>query len=100
LKNNFFNQEILNEHFNDFHGSLYLNAYSKEFDKIEENYIGSMDHKCNYCDSFNFSGEAVGSEFTACCNKGTIILPPLICLPDKIKNLFTGINIIKSLKIL
>ncbi len=60
-----------------------------------------MDHKCNYCDSFNFSGEAVGSELTACCNncnKGTIILPPLISLPDKIKNLFTGINIIKSFK--
>jgi hypothetical protein len=98
LKNTFFNQEILNEHFNYFHGSFYLNAYSKEFDKIDGNYIGRMDQKCNYCDSFNFSCEAVGSEFTACCNKETIILPPLISLPYKIKNLFTGIKIIKSFK--
>jgi hypothetical protein len=50
-----------------------------------------MEHQCESCDSFNFL-EAVDGEFTSCCNKGTDIIPPLIEIPNKIKNLFTGIN--------
>ena len=64
-----------------------------EYDKIEENYIGLMEHRCTSCDSYNFFGEAVDGEYTACCNKGLDIIPPLITISSKIKNLFTGIFI-------
>jgi hypothetical protein len=49
-----------------------------------------MDSQCLKCDSFNFPGEATDNEFTSCCNKGTIIIPPLTQLAQDIKNLFIG----------
>jgi hypothetical protein len=49
-----------------------------------------MSDPCTHCDSFNFQGEAVNNEFTACCNKGSIKLPALIGIPDEIKKLYTG----------
>ena len=81
----------MNVHFDDFHGSLYLHAFSKEYDKIEENFIGSMDYPCSHCDSYNFKDEAVHNEFTACSNKGSISIPSLKESPQHIKSLFNGI---------
>lgn len=54
-----------------------------------------MNSKCRHCDSFNFEIEAVHGDFTACCNKGSIILPPLKEIPEKIKELYTGLKYIK-----
>ena len=51
-----------------------------------------MNCKCTHCDSFNFEIEAVNGEFTACCNKGSIIIPPLKEIPKNIKDLYTGLN--------
>jgi hypothetical protein len=31
-----------------FHGSFYLNAYPKEFDRIDENYVRNKDQKCSF----------------------------------------------------
>ena len=43
-----------------------------------------MDSQCFKCDLFNFPGEAIDNEFTSCCNKGTIIIPPLTQLTQDI----------------
>ena len=56
-----------------------------------------MNSKCRHCDSFNFEIEAINGDFTACCNKGSIILPPLKKIPEKIKELYTGFKYIKYL---
>ena len=80
----------MNEHFDDFHGELYLNAFASQYDQVIENYIGCMDVPCLHWDSVNFKDEAVEKEFTACCNKGSIILPPLTIITQFIEALYNG----------
>ena len=81
----------MSDHFDDIHGGKYLHAFSSEFDKIEEHFIGNMDSQCQYCDSINLKCEAVANEFTACCNKGSILLPSLLKLPQAIIRLYNGV---------
>ena len=55
-----------------------------------------MDKQCLHCDSLNFKDEAVSNEFTSCCNKGSILIPPLVEIPQYIKQLYIGMLFIIS----
>ncbi|CAG8682306.1 17755_t:CDS:2 [Dentiscutata erythropus] len=53
--------------------------------------IGQMDVECYHCGALHFQEERTASDldqFTSCCHKGAVTLPPLLPFPNELKLLF------------
>lgn len=68
------------------------NAFSNE-SPVQENSLGLMNVICRHCHSINFLEEKSGNtadEFTRCCQKGQVNLPPLDKYPEYLQKLSTN----------
>ncbi|XP_065642316.1 uncharacterized protein LOC136073944 [Hydra vulgaris] len=60
---------------------------------IKSNYLGEMNHNCQYCDAKNFLNET----HFLCCNSGKVVLPPLSPYPPLMFDLMTGNHVDRAL---
>ncbi|XP_041421549.1 uncharacterized protein LOC121394460, partial [Xenopus laevis] len=71
---------------------LAKNAFNNE-STVQENFLGLMNVICTHCHSLNFMEEKRGKtadEFTRCCQKGQVNLPPLDKYPQYLRKLLTN----------
>ncbi|XP_047144728.1 uncharacterized protein LOC124818215 [Hydra vulgaris] len=60
---------------------------------IESNYLGEMNHNCQYCGAKNFLNET----HFLCCHSGKVVLPPLSPYPPLMFDLMTGNHVDRAL---
>ena len=61
--------------------------------EINEHYIGPMDCVCRFCGARYWKAEeTTAGQYTKCCEKGAIKLPPIQPPPEYVKQLLLGIS--------
>nr|XP_047129403.1 uncharacterized protein LOC100202463 [Hydra vulgaris] len=60
---------------------------------IESNYLGEMNHNCQYCGAKKFLNET----HFLCCHSGKVVLPPLSPYPPLMVDLMTGNHVDRAL---
>nr|XP_047131698.1 uncharacterized protein LOC105846777 [Hydra vulgaris] len=60
---------------------------------IESNYLGEMNHNCQYCGAKKFLNET----HFLCCHSGKVVLPPLSPYPPLMVDLMTGNHVYRAL---